>query len=131
MGISQESNEWWLYKTLAFFSGRVEFVIPYCSIFSLDIPEIGLAAVLRSIIALPSGMDTTFDHTQGRFILYWCESILKLLEKNSMSGLLKAFFFFIQTWIRTPWLSPEVIRMFWWKVYPLFYCSGFKVHTTK
>jgi len=39
-------------------------------------------------------MDTTFDHTQERFILYLCESILKLLEKNSMSGLLKAFFFF-------------------------------------
>jgi hypothetical protein len=53
-----------------FFSDRVEFVVPYCSIFSLDIPEIVLAAVLQPIIALPSGMDTIFDHTQERFILY-------------------------------------------------------------
>jgi hypothetical protein len=52
------------------FSDRGEFVVPYCSSFSLAIQEIGLAAILRSIIALPSGMDTTFDHTQERFILY-------------------------------------------------------------
>jgi len=49
-----------------FFSDRGKFVVPCC----LEIPEIGFAAVLRSIIALPSGMDTTFDHTQERFILY-------------------------------------------------------------
>jgi len=57
-------------ETGLFFSDRGEFVVPCCSVFSLEIPEIGLAAILRSIIALSSRMDTTFDHTQERFILY-------------------------------------------------------------
>jgi hypothetical protein len=82
---------------------RRKVLTRHYSHFMAEIPEIYFSLPHSSLLLLCQVEQTSLSATRKKHLFHTdVLSVLELLEKNSMSGLLKALFFFIQTCGITP-----------------------------
>jgi len=128
--LNYDGSIWFLARALhSHLKKRRGLLTPCHSYAMLEIPEIDILLPFIGLVLLFFCQVewTSLSTTRKKDLFYTdVQSILEHVEKNSMSGFLKVFLFLYRLQGRTPWLSPEVIRTFWWEVYPLFYRTTFK-----